>query len=334
MKKRLEAELISIAHRILKLKNKSEVDQLYKETQKLYETLSVLKFYQDNYEAVKSEVSENDLENKLTQPSAAAPEVQEKEAEAIAPAETAAKPEAEVSEVPQAEADTVAVEEEPQQEIEEDVTEEPAAEEAAEAETQAAAAQEEEATENEEAEPKLEEIVEEAPKNVIQPESLEEVTAALTEEEIVAEVKPAFEPNFQLESEEEEKTVKLEDFLGDYKDPVFVKPNEVSLFGSEKEEQKEARKEEPKAEPAPASINENQSKSIAIGLNDRIGFVNHLFNGSSEDFNRVLSQLNTFNTFEEAKAFINEMVIPDYNYWVGEEEYIERFMAIVEKKFQ
>ena len=58
MKKRLEAELISIAHRILKLKNKSEVDQLYKETQKLYETLSVLKFYQDNFESVKSEVSE------------------------------------------------------------------------------------------------------------------------------------------------------------------------------------------------------------------------------------------------------------------------------------
>ena len=39
MKKRLESELISIAHRILKLKNKSEFDQLYKETQKLYETL-------------------------------------------------------------------------------------------------------------------------------------------------------------------------------------------------------------------------------------------------------------------------------------------------------
>ena len=50
MKKRLESELISIAHRILKLKNKSEVDQLYLETRKLYETLAVLKFYGDNYE--------------------------------------------------------------------------------------------------------------------------------------------------------------------------------------------------------------------------------------------------------------------------------------------
>ena len=58
MKKRLESELISIAHRILKLKNKSEVDQLYRESQKLYETLSVLKFYQDNFESVKSDVDE------------------------------------------------------------------------------------------------------------------------------------------------------------------------------------------------------------------------------------------------------------------------------------
>jgi hypothetical protein len=47
----------------------------------------------------------------------------------------------------------------------------------------------------------------------------------------------------------------------------------------------------------------------------------------------VISQLNTFDTLEEAKNFINEMVIPDYNYWVGKEDYLERFMEIVEKKF-
>ena len=65
MKKRLEAELISIAHRILKLKNKSELDQLYKETQKLYETLSILKFYGDNFETVKAEIPAEVLEEKL-----------------------------------------------------------------------------------------------------------------------------------------------------------------------------------------------------------------------------------------------------------------------------
>ena len=42
MKRKLEAELISIAHRILKLKNKSELAQLQQETLKLYEKISVL----------------------------------------------------------------------------------------------------------------------------------------------------------------------------------------------------------------------------------------------------------------------------------------------------
>jgi len=46
-----------------------------------------------------------------------------------------------------------------------------------------------------------------------------------------------------------------------------------------------------------------------------------------------MSQLNTFSTLDEAKSFLNEMVIPDYGYWVGKEEYIERFMEVLEKKF-
>jgi hypothetical protein len=53
MKKRLEADLISIAHRILQLKNKSDINQLYSETQKLYEKLAVLKFVEEQYGAIK-----------------------------------------------------------------------------------------------------------------------------------------------------------------------------------------------------------------------------------------------------------------------------------------
>ena len=302
MKKRLEAELISIAHRILKLKNKSEVDQLYKETQKLYETLSVLKFYQDNFESVKSDLKLDALEEKLEQSKAveevATPltEIQNDPEEVVAEAEIeAAQPETE-AEIEEALAEEAMVSEEPEASLEEETP-------------------------------------------------LEEPTV-LEEEETVVDPKPSFEPIFQLDEEEEEEdeiavaetasevqpTEKLEDMIGNYADPVFVKPNEVTLFPleSKTEDTEDIKEEAPKA----ATPNEALSKSIAIGLNDRIGFVQHLFNDSNEDFNRVISQLNTFDTFEEAKTFINEMVIPDYNYWVGEEDYIERFMAIVEKKFQ
>ena len=95
---------------------------------------------------------------------------------------------------------------------------------------------------------------------------------------------------------------------------------------------KEQKKE--KDEPKVVSLNDVLSNSISISLNDRVAFVKHLFNESNEDYNRVLSQLNTFDTFADAKNFLNEMVIPEYNYWVGKEEYLERFLEIVEKKFK
>jgi len=50
MKKKLESELVSIAHRILKLKGREDVDRMYEEVSKLYEKLSVLKFAQENFE--------------------------------------------------------------------------------------------------------------------------------------------------------------------------------------------------------------------------------------------------------------------------------------------
>ena len=80
------------------------------------------------------------------------------------------------------------------------------------------------------------------------------------------------------------------------------------------------------------SLNNKLQGDIQIGLNDRIAFVKHLFDGSQKDFNRVVSQLNTFKTEKEAKKFINKMVKPDYD-WLEKEKFEERFMTIVERKF-
>ena len=84
---------------------------------------------------------------------------------------------------------------------------------------------------------------------------------------------------------------------------------------------------------AKAVANAKSISGIQFGLNDRIGFEKHLFDGSSEDMNRVISQLSTFNTFQEAKEFIEDMVKPDYNNWKGQEDYAERFIEIVAQKF-
>ena len=302
MKKRLEAELISIAHRILKLKNKSEVDQLYKETQKLYETLSVLKFYQDNFEQVKQDVSLEVLEDKLAQAMEASPEASVAEVVAMVEPEVEEEAAAMVEEVE--EVQEAPVEDTPEAILEDDVVDG--------IEEQDETVAPEVAIEEEEEQPTL----------AFQPIfSLDH-----EDEEAEAEDEEVLEPaETASEITPETKKVVVEEFLGEsYVDPVFVKPEEASLFATLTEEVKEAK--------SPV-VNES-AKSIAIGLNDRIGFVKHLFDESNEDFNRVLSQLNSFDSFDEAKNFIDDMVKPDYNNWQGNEDYAERFMELIEHKFQ
>ncbi|RKR14890.1 hypothetical protein CLV91_0971 [Maribacter vaceletii] len=82
------------------------------------------------------------------------------------------------------------------------------------------------------------------------------------------------------------------------------------------------------------SVNDRvSSKEIKVDLNNRLAFVKHLFNDSTEDYNRVLSQLNTIDSEERSVSFIVNMVKPDYNNWEGKEDLEERFMQLIERKF-
>ena len=82
------------------------------------------------------------------------------------------------------------------------------------------------------------------------------------------------------------------------------------------------------------SLNDKLKNGLHIGLNDKIAFIKHLFDGHREDYDRVLSQINTASTLEEAKNFIQNIVKPDYNNWVGKEDVEERFMNLIEDKFE
>jgi len=315
MKKRLESELISIAHRILKLKNKSEVDQLYLETRKLYETLAVLKFYGDNYEQVKAEVSQEELDEKLAE----AVSTIEEEVKKMPTEEVVAKEE-------QAETVLETVEEE---EIVEEDEEEEDEENEEELEDQEEDEDDEidEEVENDEDEDEEEDEFE----NAIHFEPIFELADdfEVTSEEIVEsedEEEVAFEPETKKAEPNkiESRQISFEDLLGEsFNEPEFVKPNDVVIPPSLKEV----------IEEKPLSLNDQHSKAINIGMNDRIAFVKHLFDDSTEDYNRVLSQLNSFTTEEEAVDFIEEIIKPDYNNWDGSEEYAERFMEIVKNKF-
>lgn len=324
MKKKLEADLISIAHRILKLKNKEDLTQLHLETQKLYEKLSVLKFVEDNFSDVKPTIGNSNIQELVNTVLENEPEVDEVDV-SVAPEEIKIQPE---------------LVEEIQDEVEEEMEEEDFSDD------------EEEEAEDEIEEEQIEE---------------EEETEEEDEEDEADSEEVEFEPHFELfnveevedkKSKTEAKQISFEDLLGSNSEPVFERvfdpiqeeAEEESVDDEETEDEEtvfnpgfemelsEDMEEEEVAIPnfefeTEKSSNESFAKTITFGLNDRIAFEKQLFAGSSEDLNRVVSQLSTFDTFEEAQNFIEDMVKPDYDNWEGKEEYVDRFMEIVEKKF-
>lgn len=140
----------------------------------------------------------------------------------------------------------------------------------------------------------------------------EPVTPEETEEEYPT-LRDLFVPTF--DDIKEDMSQKEE-----FRDTVSLEETE-KMFSTRKEEQKQL------------SLNDRLvGKNIQVGLNDRIAFVNKLFNFSQSDFNRVLSRLNDCSSKKEAMDFFTYQVKPNYN-WKGKEDLEERFVAMIERKF-
>jgi len=240
MKKKLESELISIAHRILKLKGKEDIIKMHTEVGLLYEKLSVLKFAQENFEGDKPtigsdssffEMLDTAFNNKVS--------------------------------------DNIEIEDKIYinlDEVEDDEIMEPVMS-------------------------KIKDMVSHMPEET-------------QEEELITE-KLYHKENF------EEITAGFEEV------PVFDPvPHSTSNTSVKK------------------SLNDKlKHGSLNIGLNDKIAFIKHLFDGKNEDYERVLSQINTTHSYIEASRLIKNIVKPDYNNWKGKEIYEERLMEIIQSKF-
>jgi hypothetical protein len=112
------------------------------------------------------------------------------------------------------------------------------------------------------------------------------------------------------------QTPSLEEFLAKSKATVFDKKDHT-------EEIKPAQ-----------SLNDRFSKEIQIGLNDKLAFIQKLFFGSESEYNRVLQHLNQLHSLEEAAQYIQQQVKPTYNNWKGKEEYEERFLHLILRRFE
>jgi len=237
MHKKLEAELVSLAHSILKMKNRSEALELKNKAREIYEKLSVLAFVDDHMATtINLDTSKEELSDSKD-------EIIREEEQKISD-----ETKVESSLIEGSEDDNI----EPKSKKDEDIFE-----------------------------PKFDSVK-------IDIESLK--------------------PN-QISSKEE------------FRDSISADKTSTLFDDSEK------RGDEKK------TLNDQLIKNtIQVGLNDRIAFVNHLFNFNQQDFNRVLSQLNSFKTEYEAKDFINNKVRVDYD-WTGKEEYQERLITLIERKF-
>jgi len=124
------------------------------------------------------------------------------------------------------------------------------------------------------------------------------------------------------------------------KDIVSEMPTEIALeqlfaeFVAKPDYLKDGKEDAaPAKEAGTKSVNDKLGKVFQIGLNDKLAFVKHLFNGNVEDYNRVLSQLGSIDSQERSIAFINNMVKPEYNNWERKEEYEARLIALIERRF-
>lgn len=240
MKKKLESELLSIAHRILKLSGKEDVIKMHAEVATLYEKLAVLKFAYENFEDDKPTITTSSVIEKLEDSKVQNVDNVQIEVEKVVVTET----------------------------LVEDSNHE-----------------------------LIEEIVESLPKKE------EDVKIIL--EDILP--KPHYQKN------------DLEDLMAGFAEmPIFDPvPKPSTNISTEKK-----------------SLNDTIKKGgFNMGLNDKLAVIKHLFEGKNEDYERVMSQLNSFESFTDAKQFLIEIVKPDYNNWLTKEDIEERFLQILESKF-
>ena len=152
---------------------------------------------------------------------------------------------------------------------------------------------------------------------------------------------------FEIESKVQEEIKEIEEPEEEEDQPLSLNDLFVPTFDGIKEDmsQKEEFKDTvsldetenlfqiKKEAPKQLSLNDKLlGNSIQVGLNDRIAFVNKLFNFSQSDFNKVLSKLNECVTKEEALHYFQYQVKPNYN-WKGKEDLEDRFVSLVERKF-
>ncbi|MDA9602793.1 hypothetical protein N9T84_00870 [Flavobacteriaceae bacterium] len=106
-----------------------------------------------------------------------------------------------------------------------------------------------------------------------------------------------------------------------------------SFEPKKKENSVKQSKQEVETIPEIKNINDRFNKTLRIDLNDRLAFIKNLFEGDTASYEKVLSQIVTFESWEEVFNFIDVQVKTEYDNWNKNEEIADRFLAILQKNF-
>ena len=179
---------------------------------------------------------------------------------------------------------------------------------------------------------KLLEKVQEIYKKLVLLEHYQDQKITPEEETQKQEVIPVMETINELVTELplEEESAAIEDLFASVSNPVFIKKEEEKTPLHDIPVEKPQRVTE---ETLPKNLNDVLGKGIQIGLNDRLAFIKNLFDDSTEDYQRVISQVQTMSSWEEAQSFIEQMVKPEYNQWEGKDAFEIRFYKCLESNF-
>ena len=189
--------------------------------------------------------------------------------------------------------------------------------------------------ETQETEPET--VVEDIPEPVIEVEPEVEIEPVVeVESELVPEPEPEVEEEPVVELEPVEEIVPLPEV---FPEPEVDDDDDLPLF-AEPESIFEAAQKSPKARKAVLDVMEDKQawrtdipgapvKDIlsAISLNDRVQFINVLFNGNPGLFQQARAQINAMETLDQAVEYITST----YNWDLGS-QVVYRFMMAVRRK--
>ena len=122
--------------------------------------------------------------------------------------------------------------------------------------------------------------------------------------------------------------------------PVEIIDKPIDLFGSEippvTEKPKQEKKVEKKEEKPIPVVNKIQKPAVTditkeIGLNDRFLFANELFEGSMQEYNIAVQQLNGAGSLESAMDYF--MNLQQLYEWDMEKDSVKRLLDLVDRRY-